>query len=77
MAQMQDELKRVTPQLKITVRANLKDWRMHVEQISKMENVLSEQYAEIKPFLSKTSEEVEQILDRIGSREQLLNVFCR
>lgn len=72
--QMQEELKRVLPQLKITVRANhMKDWRMHVEQMEKLEKALGEQYAELRPFLARTSDEINEAMERIGSREQHLN----
>lgn len=72
--QMQEELKRVIPQLKVTVRANLKDWRMRIEQMAKNEKELLEHYAELKPFLTRTSEEIEQTMERITSREHHLNV---
>uniref|UniRef100_A0A914HGT5 Non-specific serine/threonine protein kinase n=1 Tax=Globodera rostochiensis TaxID=31243 RepID=A0A914HGT5_GLORO len=72
-AQMDEELKRVTPQLKVTVRANLKDWRMHAEQMLRLERELREQYAELKPFMARTGEEIEQAMERIRMRENHLN----
>uniref|UniRef100_A0A183C2W7 Intraflagellar transport protein 57 homolog n=1 Tax=Globodera pallida TaxID=36090 RepID=A0A183C2W7_GLOPA len=72
-AQMDEELKRVTPQLKVTVRANLKDWRMHAEQMLRLERELREQYAELKPFMARTGEEIGQAMERIRMREHHLN----
>ncbi|KAL3101452.1 hypothetical protein niasHT_020771 [Heterodera trifolii] len=72
-AKMEDELKRVTPQLKVTVRANLRDWRMHTEQMQRMERELREQYAELKPFMARTGEEIGQAMERIRTRESHLN----
>jgi hypothetical protein len=71
---MQEELKRIIPQLKITVRANQKDWRMHTEQMAKLEAALMEQFGEVKPFLARNADEVEKAMERIASREQHLNV---
>lgn len=73
-AKMEDELKRVTPQLKVTVRANLRDWRMHTEQMQRMECELREQYAQLKPFMARTGEEIGQAMERIRTRESHLNV---
>lgn len=74
LERMRDELKRVIPQLKITIRSNMKDWRMHAEQLQKLETTLGEQYAELKPFLLRNGEEIGQAMERIQSREQHLNV---
>jgi predicted nucleic acid-binding Zn-ribbon protein len=71
---MEEELKRVTPQLKVTIRANLKNWRMHAEQMQKIETLLNEQYSEMKPFLLRTSDEISKAMERIQTREQHLNV---
>lgn len=70
---MQHELKRVIPQLKITIRANQKDWRMHIEQMQKLETIMNQQYAEMTPILKKTSDEIEQAMEKIHTREQHLN----
>ena len=51
---------------------------MHVEQMEKLEKALGEQYAELRPFLARTSDEINEAMERIGSREQHLNVriYC-
>ncbi|KAI1728392.1 intra-flagellar transport protein 57 domain-containing protein [Ditylenchus destructor] len=70
---MNAELNRVIPQLKITIRSNLKDWRMHAEQMQKYQNVIQDQFKEIQPYLRQSTEEIAQSTERIQSRENNLN----
>uniref|UniRef100_A0A915CPA0 Uncharacterized protein n=1 Tax=Ditylenchus dipsaci TaxID=166011 RepID=A0A915CPA0_9BILA len=70
---MTAELRRVIPQLKVTIRSNLKDWRMHAEQIQKYEESINDQFKEIKPYLVQNVEEITQSMERIQSREAHLN----
>jgi len=71
---MREELERVTPQLRITIRGTQKNWQMHAEQIAKMEAALSEQYAELHPILTSMDKEINDAMERISLREQNLNV---
>uniref|UniRef100_A0A914N3T3 Uncharacterized protein n=2 Tax=Meloidogyne incognita TaxID=6306 RepID=A0A914N3T3_MELIC len=70
---MREELERVTPQLRITIRGTQKNWQMHAEQIAKMEAALSEQYAELHPILTSMDKEINDAMERISLREQNLN----
>ncbi|KAL7071940.1 hypothetical protein ACQ4LE_008735 [Meloidogyne hapla] len=70
---MREELERVIPQLRITIRGTQKDWQMHAEQIAKMETALCEQYAELHPILTSMDKEITDAMERISLREQNLN----
>ncbi|WKX90446.1 hypothetical protein Q1695_009360 [Nippostrongylus brasiliensis] len=68
-----EEVERVTPQLKITIRQDAKDWRMHLEQMSSLHKTMCELINEVTPKLEETAEDVEKSLERIETRERTLN----
>ncbi|KAF7639827.1 hypothetical protein Mgra_00000747 [Meloidogyne graminicola] len=70
---MKEELERVIPQLRITIRGNQKDWQIRAEQIAKMETGLCEQYEELYPILTTMDKEITDAMERIFLREQNLN----
>uniref|UniRef100_A0A914CP53 Intraflagellar transport protein 57 homolog n=1 Tax=Acrobeloides nanus TaxID=290746 RepID=A0A914CP53_9BILA len=48
------EVERVTPQLKITLRADAKDWRMHMDQIQKNQAGVKNEFENVRPYLDNT-----------------------
>ncbi|CAD5205641.1 unnamed protein product [Bursaphelenchus okinawaensis] len=67
------ELDRVLPQLRVTVRATDKHWKMHSEQLSQLQKNLNSYYESIRPFLAQLSGDLKQNVDKINSREKHLN----
>uniref|UniRef100_A0A8R1EAG3 Uncharacterized protein n=1 Tax=Caenorhabditis japonica TaxID=281687 RepID=A0A8R1EAG3_CAEJA len=45
------EVERVAPQLKITLRQDAKDWRLHLEQMISMHKNLDEKVEDVSPYL--------------------------
>jgi len=70
---MQRELQRVIPQLKVTIRSTNRDWRMHSEQVQRLERQLMGEFREARPVLEQQLEEASRAMERIASREQHLN----
>ncbi|EPB72594.1 intraflagellar transport protein che-13 family protein [Ancylostoma ceylanicum] len=68
-----EEVERVTPLLKITIRQDAKDWRMHLEQMASLQQNLTDLIDELTPKLDLVANEVEKSLERIESRERTLN----
>ncbi|KAH7726940.1 huntingtin-interacting protein-1 protein interactor [Aphelenchoides avenae] len=50
-----------------------RDWRMHMEQIQKLEGAIKEQFDEVRPYLAHVSQEIAQSMERVESRERNLN----
>ncbi|TKR94561.1 hypothetical protein L596_008828 [Steinernema carpocapsae] len=71
--QWKEEVDRVTPQLKITVRQDAKDWRMHINQMKTLCESLKSQHSKTIPFLNGLSTEIDKSTERITSRERHLN----
>lgn len=46
---------------------------MHGEQINKYEQIVEEQFLEIRPYLNKNTEEIKNSVERIQMRENHLN----
>ncbi|KHN73240.1 Intraflagellar transport protein che-13 [Toxocara canis] len=67
------EVERMAPQLKITIRQDTKDWRMHLEQMQTYRNVVGELMSATWPSLDNMSKELEKNLERIATREKHLN----
>uniref|UniRef100_A0A1I7W8V8 Intraflagellar transport protein 57 homolog n=1 Tax=Heterorhabditis bacteriophora TaxID=37862 RepID=A0A1I7W8V8_HETBA len=68
-----EEVERVTPHLKITIRQDAKDWRMHLEQMNTMHKNMTELFEQVGPQLEQITGEVEKSLERIESRERTIN----
>ncbi|CAJ0963317.1 unnamed protein product, partial [Mesorhabditis belari] len=67
------EVERVTPQLKITIRQDAKDWRMHLEQMHSMHTNMEDLIAIVTPQLGQITSELDKSLERIETREKNLN----
>ncbi|VDK44918.1 unnamed protein product [Anisakis simplex] len=67
------EVERMAPQLKITIRQDAKDWRMHLEQMRTHRNCVSDLMNETWPSIDNLSKDLEKSLERINTREKHLN----
>ncbi|KAI6182035.1 Intraflagellar transport protein che-13 [Aphelenchoides bicaudatus] len=70
---LRNEIERVLPQLRVTIRASDKHWRMHEKQLAKLQETTRTQFDTVQPFLSQMSSEISQSVERIRSREKHLN----
>ncbi|XP_070989589.1 intraflagellar transport protein 57 homolog [Oncorhynchus clarkii lewisi] len=67
------EVERVLPQLKITIRTDHKDWRIHVDQMHQHKDGIKSSLKEAKGYLDKLQEEIGKTLEKVGSREKYIN----
>ncbi|XP_013389445.1 intraflagellar transport protein 57 homolog [Lingula anatina] len=67
------EVERVQPQLKVTIRTDNKDWRVHVEQMHTHKDGIETSLTETKTHLDKLHDEITRTLEKIGSREKYIN----
>lgn len=67
------EVERVLPQLKVTIRTDNKDWRVHVEQMHQHKDGIETSLTETKSYLDKLHDEITRTLEKIGSREKYIN----
>uniref|UniRef100_G1Q9M0 Intraflagellar transport protein 57 homolog n=1 Tax=Myotis lucifugus TaxID=59463 RepID=G1Q9M0_MYOLU len=67
------EVERVLPQLKVTIRTDNKDWRIHVDQMHQHKSGIESALKETKGFLDKLHNEIGRTLEKIGSREKYIN----
>lgn len=67
------EVERVLPQLKVTIRTDNKDWRIHVEQMHQHRDGIKTSLKETKSFLDKLQEEISKTLEKVSSREKYIN----
>lgn len=67
------ELERVLPQLKVTVRSDNKDWRIHVDQMHQHRDGIKVSLLEAKSYLDKLQEDIGKTLEKVGSREKYIN----
>ncbi|CAD6189804.1 unnamed protein product [Caenorhabditis auriculariae] len=67
------EVERVAPLLKITIRQDAKDWRMHLEQMHSLHKAACDQINVIDPQLEQMASELEKTLERIETREKTMN----
>ncbi|CAI4226690.1 unnamed protein product [Auanema sp. JU1783] len=67
------EVERVTPMLKVVIRQDAKDWRMHLEQISSFQKTIETSIKQTTPQLEKYYVDLQQSLERIDGREKSLN----
>ncbi|KAM5181860.1 intraflagellar transport protein 57 homolog [Mantella aurantiaca] len=67
------EVERVLPQLKVTVRTDNKDWRVHVDQMHQHKDGIESSLKETKGFLDKLHSEVSKTLEKVSSREKYIN----
>uniref|UniRef100_A0A674C902 Intraflagellar transport protein 57 homolog n=1 Tax=Salmo trutta TaxID=8032 RepID=A0A674C902_SALTR len=67
------EVERVLPQLKVTIRTDHKDWRIHVDQMHQHKDGIKSSLKETKGYLDKLQEEIGKTLEKVGSREKYIN----
>ncbi|XP_059139479.1 intraflagellar transport protein 57 homolog [Physella acuta] len=67
------EVERVMPQLKVTIRTDNKDWRVHLEQMHQHHDGIKSSLNESKVHLDKLQEEISKTLEKISSREKYIN----
>ena len=67
------EIERVTPLLKVTVRSDNKDWRVHRQQINKHKKEMETNFIQSKQQLERMRLEIQKTLEKIGSREKYIN----
>uniref|UniRef100_A0AC34QFU9 Uncharacterized protein n=1 Tax=Panagrolaimus sp. JU765 TaxID=591449 RepID=A0AC34QFU9_9BILA len=73
VAQFRAEVERATPQLKITIRADAKDWRSHIDQMNKQLQTIKTNFNQAKPFLVDMQKEIVESNSRIEARERHIN----
>ncbi|KAF4522882.1 hypothetical protein B566_EDAN012936 [Ephemera danica] len=67
------ELERVLPQLKVTVKADTRDWRSHLEQMQQLQKGITTAFESTSSELESLHTDVAKALDKIGAREKYLN----
>ncbi|XP_057709871.1 intraflagellar transport protein 57 homolog [Corythoichthys intestinalis] len=67
------EVERVLPYLKVTVKNDNKDWRIHVEQMHRHRDGISSSFREAKGYLEKVQEDIGKTLEKVRSREKYIN----
>ncbi|KAL8618483.1 hypothetical protein ACOMHN_049900 [Nucella lapillus] len=67
------EVERVTPQLRITIRTDNKDWRVHLEQMHTHRDGIESSLSSTQSHLDKLHGEIAHTLEKIASREKYLN----
>lgn len=68
-----EELERVLPQLKVTIKNDNRDWRSHFDQIKTHRLNIDQSLVLTKNNLNKLQGEISTTLDKIGNRERYLN----
>jgi len=67
------EVERVMPQLKVTIRTDNKDWRVHLEQMHQHHDGIETSLTDSRSHLDKLQEEISRTLEKIASREKYIN----
>ncbi|XP_031148296.1 intraflagellar transport protein 57 homolog [Sander lucioperca] len=67
------EVERVLAQLKVTIRTDNKDWRIHVDQMHQHKDGIKSSLKEAKSYLDKLQEDIGKTLEKVGSREKYIN----
>ncbi|KAM9322063.1 intraflagellar transport protein 57 homolog [Pholidichthys leucotaenia] len=67
------EVERVLPQLKVTVRTDNKDWRIHVDQMHQHRDGIKSSLKEAKSYLDKLQDDIGKTLEKVSSREKYIN----
>uniref|UniRef100_A0A668SIX1 Intraflagellar transport protein 57 homolog n=2 Tax=Oreochromis aureus TaxID=47969 RepID=A0A668SIX1_OREAU len=67
------EVERVLPQLKVTIRTDNKDWRVHVDQMHQHREGIQSSLKEAKSHLDKLQEDIGKTLEKVSSREKYIN----
>ncbi|XP_063249893.1 intraflagellar transport protein 57 homolog [Prinia subflava] len=67
------EVERVLPQLKVTVRTDNKDWRIHADQMHQHKDGIDTSLTKARGYLDKLHDEISRTLEKINSREKYIN----
>ncbi|KAJ0012106.1 hypothetical protein NQD34_013081 [Periophthalmus magnuspinnatus] len=67
------EVERVLPQLKVTIRTDNKDWRIHVDQMYQHRDGINSSLQDAKSHLDKLQEDISKTLEKVSSREKYIN----
>jgi hypothetical protein len=67
------EYERVLPQLKVQIRADSKDWRAHVAEMTKLQAGIKGSLSETQVYLDRLHTEITSTLEKIDSREKYVN----
>uniref|UniRef100_A0A8C4T0V6 Intraflagellar transport protein 57 homolog n=1 Tax=Erpetoichthys calabaricus TaxID=27687 RepID=A0A8C4T0V6_ERPCA len=67
------EVERVLPQLKVTIRTDNKDWRIHVDQMHQHKDGIESSLKDTKTYLNKLQDEISKTLEKVASREKYIN----
>lgn len=67
------EVERVLPQLKVTIRTDNKDWRVHLDQMHQHQDGINTSLQDAKGCLFKLKEDITKTLEKVSSREKYLN----
>ncbi|KAK5860461.1 hypothetical protein PBY51_021936 [Eleginops maclovinus] len=67
------EVERVLPQLKVTIRTDNKDWRIHVEQMHQHRDGIKSSLKEATSYLDRLQEDIGKTLEKVSSREKYIN----
>mmetsp|Transcript_7856 Transcript_7856/g.29407 ORF Transcript_7856/g.29407 Transcript_7856/m.29407 type:complete len:420 (-) Transcript_7856:124-1383(-) len=67
------ELEQVESQLVLRLQPDHKDWRYHVDSMIQKHGIISENYEFTSKSLTKLSDEISKVVDRIKKRESMLS----
>ncbi|PWA13950.1 hypothetical protein CCH79_00018077 [Gambusia affinis] len=67
------EVERVLPQLKVTIRTDNKDWRIHLDQMHQHRDGITSSLKDTKSYLDKLQEDIGKTLEKVSSREKYIN----
>ncbi|XP_020662035.1 intraflagellar transport protein 57 homolog isoform X1 [Pogona vitticeps] len=67
------EVERVLPQLKVTIRTDNKDWRIHVDQMHQHQDGIESALKDTRGYLDKLHNEISRTLEKVSSREKYVN----
>ncbi|NWR69649.1 IFT57 protein, partial [Centropus unirufus] len=67
------EVERVLPQLKVTVKTDNKDWRIHLDQMHQHQDGIESSLKETRGYLDKLHHEISRTMEKINSREKYIN----
>ena len=67
------EVERVLPELKVTIRTDPRDWRVHLDQFGQQSSALGESIKVLKGDLSKLTNDISKTIEKISSREKFVS----
>ncbi|XP_015233813.1 PREDICTED: intraflagellar transport protein 57 homolog isoform X1 [Cyprinodon variegatus] len=67
------EVERVLPQLKVTIRADNKDWRNHLDQMHQHRDGIKSSLKETESYLDNLQVDIGKTLEKVSSREKYIN----